>query len=313
MEIHVKKFHELTPDEMYDILKLRVDVFVVEQQCTSPELDGRDQDAIHVWITDEDGVQAYLRILAKGVEHPDYPAIGRVLTSETKRSSGYGRAIMEEGIRVLEKTYGAVPIYLEAQTYAEGFYGKFGFRKISEEFILDGLPHYKMLRESAIEYECVSDGGPETGADDSEAVVTTGPEAATKENFRIVEGMSQIRVEDVARLLKTTYWAGQRPVEKIEKSIRHSDCYGIYLEGEPRLVGFARVITDYATTFYLADVIIDEEHRGDGLGKELVSYILSRPKYAGLRGILVTKDAHGLYEKYGFERQDGRFMSRSAK
>ena len=69
------------------------------------------------------------------------------------------------------------------------------------------------------------------------------------------------------------------------------------------------MITDYATTFYLADVIIDESHRGDGLGKTLVSYILARPKYAGLRGILVTKDAHGLYEKYGFERQDGRFMS----
>ncbi|MBR3058928.1 MAG: GNAT family N-acetyltransferase [Clostridiales bacterium] len=122
--------------------------------------------------------------------------------------------------------------------------------------------------------------------------------------------MSQIQVEDVARLLKTTYWAGQRPVEKIEKSMRHSDCYGIYVDGEPNLVGFARVITDYATTYYLADVIIDESQRGNGLGKTLVSYILASPKYAGLRGILVTKDAHGLYEKYGFERQDGRFMSK---
>ena len=129
-------------------------------------------------------------------------------------------------------------------------------------------------------------------------------------NYRIIEGADRISVVEVERLLKTTYWAGQRPVEKIEKSMRHSDCYGIYVDGEPNLVGFARVITDYATTYYLADVIIDESQRGNGLGKTLVSYILARPKYAGLRGILVTKDAHGLYEKYGFERQDGRFMSK---
>ncbi len=296
MELHVKKFQDLTPEEMYGILKLRVDVFVVEQHCLAPELDDRDQDAIHVWITDEDGVQAYLRILAKGVEHSEYPAIGRVLTSETKRSAGYGRVVMEEGIRVLTETYGDVPIYLEAQTYAEGFYGKFGFKKVSEEFILDGIPHYKMVR-----------GAGESGNED-----TAEGEVPAKVNFRIVEGISQIQVEDVARLLKTTYWAGKRPVEKIEKSMRHSDCYGIYVDGEPNLVGFARVITDYATTYYLADVIIDESQRGNGLGKTLVSYILARPKYAGLRGILVTKDAHGLYEKYGFERQDGRFMSKSA-
>ena len=302
MEVHVKKFHEMTPEELYGILKLRVDVFVVEQKCTAPELDDRDQEAIHVWITDEDGVQAYLRLLDKGVEHEKYHAIGRVLTSEKKRSAGYGRAIMEEGIRVLMETYGEVPIYLEAQTYAEGFYGKFGFKKISDEFILDGIPHYKMLRSAGAEAD-KNGGADENGFS---------CETSAKVRFRVVEGLSQIRVEDVARLLKATYWAGQRPAEKIEKSMRHSDCYGIYVEGEPRLAGFARVITDHATTFYLADVIVDESRRGDGLGKALVSYILGSPKYVGLRGILVTKDAHGLYEKYGFERQDGRFMSRSS-
>ncbi|MBO4496436.1 MAG: GNAT family N-acetyltransferase [Clostridiales bacterium] len=150
------------------------------------------------------------------------------------------------------------------------------------------------------------------GADESEGASAFACEASAGVKFRIVEGLSQIQAEDVVRLLKTTYWASQRPAEKIEKSMRHSDCFGIYVDGEPHLVGFARVITDYATTFYLADVIIDESQRGNGLGKTLVSYILARPKYVGLRGILLTKDAHGLYEKYGFERQDGRFMSRSA-
>ena len=147
MEVHVKRFQELTPDELYGIMKLCVDVFVVEQHCLSPELDGRDQDAIHVWISDEDEVIAYLLVLDKGVEHEAYHAIGRVLTSKERRSEGLGKRIMDEGIRVLQENYGEVPIYLEAQVYAEGFYKKSGFSRISDEFILDGIPHYKMLRK----------------------------------------------------------------------------------------------------------------------------------------------------------------------
>ena len=132
-----------------------------------------------------------------------------------------------------------------------------------------------------------------------------------KINFRIVEGVNQINPDEVVRLLKTTYWADKRSKEKIGKSMRNSSCYGIYLYDEHKLVGFARVISDFATTYYLADVIIDQNYRHRGLGKALVSYIVSLPEYAGLRGILLTKDAHGLYEKYGFETVDGRAMVKS--
>ena len=79
MKPHVKKFQELTPDELYGIMKLRVDVFVCEQKCLAPELDGRDPDAVHVWFSDEEGVQAYLRVLAPGAEHDEYPAIGNCM------------------------------------------------------------------------------------------------------------------------------------------------------------------------------------------------------------------------------------------
>lgn len=146
MELHVKRFQEFTPDELYGVMKLRVDVFVCEQKCLAPELDDRDQDAVHVWFSDEDGAQAYLRVLAPGVEHKTYPAIGRVLTSKKSRGTGLGGKLLAEGIRVTKEIYGDVPIYLEAQVYASGYYEKQGFRIVSDEFILDGIPHYKMVR-----------------------------------------------------------------------------------------------------------------------------------------------------------------------
>ena len=132
-------------------------------------------------------------------------------------------------------------------------------------------------------------------------------------NYRIIEGTDQISTAEAARLLKMTYWANHRSDETIEKSMRNSACYGIRSEEEQKLIGFARVISDYATTWYLCDVIIDEQYRGQGLGKELVSHIASLPEYAGLRGILLTRDAHGLYRKYGFETVEGRAMTRAPR
>lgn len=129
--------------------------------------------------------------------------------------------------------------------------------------------------------------------------------------YRIVEGMDSIRTEDVVRLLKMTYWADRRSAKTVETSMRNSLCYGIRADGQENLAGFARVITDYATTWYLCDVIIDPEYRGQGLGKALVSHIVSSLELSGLRGLLLTKDAHGLYRQYGFEDADGRAMVRA--
>lgn len=126
--------------------------------------------------------------------------------------------------------------------------------------------------------------------------------------YRIVEGAENIDINEVVRLLRMTYWAETRPVEKIKKSIENSSCYGVYLDEEDRLVGFARVISDYATTYYLCDVVIDTAFRHMGLGTALVSHIVSLPEYAGLRGVLITRDAHDLYRKFGFEVLDGRVM-----
>ena len=129
-------------------------------------------------------------------------------------------------------------------------------------------------------------------------------------NYRIIQGAENMRLEDVVRLLQTTYWAEKRPMEVTERAMGHSVCYGIFLEGSDALAGFARVITDYATTFYLCDVVVDPACRGQGLGKALLGHILSRPEYMGLRGFLITRDAHGFYRPFGFETVNDRVMIR---
>ena len=127
-------------------------------------------------------------------------------------------------------------------------------------------------------------------------------------DHRIVEGAENMKPEDVVRLLRTTYWAEKRPAELIEKSMANSACYGIRSENDGRLIGFARVITDYATTYYLCDVVIDPAYRGRGLGTARVGYIEGLAEYAGLRGFLITRDAHGLYRKFGYEVVNDRVM-----
>ena len=126
--------------------------------------------------------------------------------------------------------------------------------------------------------------------------------------YRIVSSTENINSKEVLRLLKMTYWANNRTIEQIEESLANSFCYGMFLAEEERLVGFARVISDLATTYYLCDVVIDLKYQHQGLGKALISHIVSLPQYRKLRGILLTKDAHGLYEKFGFETVKDRAM-----
>ncbi|MBR4702540.1 MAG: GNAT family N-acetyltransferase [Oscillospiraceae bacterium] len=142
MECRTKRFHELTVDELYDLLKLRTDVFVVEQKCPYPELDGLDREAIHVWLSDEGRIVACLRVMDRGAES-EYVSIGRVVAA--RRRQGLGTRVLREGIRAAREYFGAEHIYLEAQTYAQGLYEKQGFRAVSGEFLLDGIPHVKML------------------------------------------------------------------------------------------------------------------------------------------------------------------------
>jgi GNAT superfamily N-acetyltransferase len=124
-----------------------------------------------------------------------------------------------------------------------------------------------------------------------------------KDSYCISTDPSRLDVETIHSFLSKSYWAEGIPVEVIEKSIEHSICYGVY-QGEEQ-VGFARVITDYSTFGYIADVFVLERHRGKGLSKWLMECILIHPELQRLRRwMLVTRDAQGLYRQYGFKEVD---------
>lgn len=139
--LHLKTFQELTIDELYELLRVRSEVFVVEQNCVYQDLDGDDQKAIHLWLTVENKVVAMARVCPAGT-HMQKISIGRVITTE--RGRGYGRQIMLHAIDAAVERLDASNIDIEAQEYAKGFYEGVGFRQSSDTFILDGIPHIKM-------------------------------------------------------------------------------------------------------------------------------------------------------------------------
>ena len=139
--LHKKTFFELTKDELYELLRIRAEVFVVEQNCPYQDLDYDDQLAIHLWLTVEDKVVALCRVCPAGT-HMNQVSIGRVITTE--RGKGYGKQIMLAGIEAAKAHFHARLIDIEAQEYAREFYEKVGFRQTSDTFMLDGIKHIKM-------------------------------------------------------------------------------------------------------------------------------------------------------------------------
>lgn len=142
MDLIIKRFEELTTDELYELLKIRVDIFVVEQKCPYQELDEKDKRAYHIYLKENNQIKAYLRLLDAGVSFKEV-SIGRVLSTE--RGKGYARKIIEEGIKIAKERLKADKIKIEAQVYAQKMYEKIGFRAISKEFLEDGIPHIQMI------------------------------------------------------------------------------------------------------------------------------------------------------------------------
>ena len=136
-----KHFTELTARELHELYRLRVDVFVVEQKCPYPEIDDLDLVSRHVWLEDERGVTAYLRLIPPGARFAD-ASIGRVLA--VYRREGLGTRIVREGLKLAREAFGADAVTIEAQTYARGLYEKLGFIQTSEEFLEDDIPHIRM-------------------------------------------------------------------------------------------------------------------------------------------------------------------------
>ncbi len=146
----LKKFEALTVHELYAILRLRTEVFVVEQNCVFQDMDNKDQYCYHLLGWEGDLLAAYTRIVPTGISYKDAPSIGRVVTSPQARGAGVGRLLMEKSINELFGVYGVSPIKIGAQLYLKKFYESLGFEQSSDIYDEDGIDHIEMTRQTYI-------------------------------------------------------------------------------------------------------------------------------------------------------------------
>ena len=145
----VKKFTELDAGQLYAVLRLRTEVFVVEQNCVFQDMDNKDQQSYHLLGWDGEALVAYTRLVTPGVSYEE-PSIGRVVTSPAARGSGLGRILMEKSIAEANKLFGSLPIRIGAQLYLRKFYESLGFQQSSEIYDEDGIDHIEMLRPTTL-------------------------------------------------------------------------------------------------------------------------------------------------------------------
>lgn len=141
----LKKFDELTAKELYSILHLRSEVFVVEQNCVYLDMDGKDESCFHLCGYQQQNLVAYTRLLPPGLAYPQ-SSIGRVVTSAAVRRTGAGRLLMLQSIKSVYELFGVGPIKIGAQLYLKAFYESFGFKQIGEMYFEDGIEHIAMIK-----------------------------------------------------------------------------------------------------------------------------------------------------------------------
>lgn len=128
--------------------------------------------------------------------------------------------------------------------------------------------------------------------------------------FYISKEKNRLQPSRMLELLKQTYWAKDRTLEQMYTAIENSECFGAYDSVTHQQIGLVRVVTDYVCAYYICDVIVDPAYRGQGISKAMMEAVVSDPAFGHLRGLLVTSDAHGLYEKYGFTQANSRHMGK---
>ncbi len=136
-------FQQLAPEELYHILQLRSEVFVLEQQCIYQDMDNKDQPSLHLCGWTGESLAAYARILPPGISY-DHPSIGRVITHPAFRRYGFGRELMQRAIQLTHSSFGDPVILIGAQQYLTEFYASLGFEQVSEPYMEDGIPHITM-------------------------------------------------------------------------------------------------------------------------------------------------------------------------
>ena len=141
----IKTFHELDKQELYKFMQLRIEVFIVEQDCPYQDLDDLDSQGTHMWIEEDGVVLTYLRLNPPETRFKE-PSLGRIVTKESARSRGLAEIIINKALEIIDSDY-AMPTRISAQSYLEDYYSKFDFVKCSEEYMEDNIPHIEMLRD----------------------------------------------------------------------------------------------------------------------------------------------------------------------
>ncbi|MDG1528232.1 MAG: GNAT family N-acetyltransferase [Polaribacter sp.] len=145
MEYFVKEFYQLSLEELYRILQLRSEIFVVEQNCVYQDLDFKDQKALHVFGKKKDKIITYTRIFKPG-DYFKEASIGRVVVEGKERKLGYGHDLMKASIYAIKIHFNVDKITISAQVYLKKFYESHGFKKVGEEYLEDGIPHIEMIK-----------------------------------------------------------------------------------------------------------------------------------------------------------------------
>ena len=145
LDIYTKKFSELNSNELYALLQLRSEVFVVEQDCVYQDIDGKDQKALHILGYKKNNLVAYTRVFKPG-DYFDESSIGRVVVKENERQHQYGYDIMKASIEAIHNHFNTTEIKISAQTYLKKFYNNLEFKEIGEEYLEDDIPHVAMIK-----------------------------------------------------------------------------------------------------------------------------------------------------------------------
>ena len=146
MQITVKSFEELSKKELYDLLALRAEVFVVEQDCAYQDVDGKDLLALHILGKTDDQLVAYARVFKPGAYFED-ASIGRIVVKDSHRILGYGQQIVLASEEAIKTCFHTEKVKLSAQSYLKKFYSDMGYKSVGEEYLEDGIPHLAMVKE----------------------------------------------------------------------------------------------------------------------------------------------------------------------
>jgi ElaA protein len=146
LQYQTLSFYDLTLDQLYALMALRQEVFVVEQNCPYLDADGADQKGWHLLGTSEEGrLLAYARLLPPGVSYPGHASIGRVITSPAARGKGYGLELMRVAIKEINRLFPGAPLKISAQCYLIRFYESLGFKTVGDSYLEDDIPHIAMV------------------------------------------------------------------------------------------------------------------------------------------------------------------------